>query len=139
MTDAPDARYEEALARHGLDDVQPLYRRLLIRLKAEDPAAYDSAVDRYRNNVEKVNAGPDAANPLETWLAYGRWLAERLAAGSVIEIRANGRADPAGETPRPGSMLVHLPDDGSSPGFLLTMPTSATDAQRETAALICDG
>lgn len=129
MSDA----YQAALARHGLEDVQPLYRRLLVRLKAQDPAAYEEAVARYRDDVEAASE-----NTLDPWIAYGRWLAARIAPGSLKTIAPNGRARDASEPVPLGELLVHLPDDTKRRGFVVAMPAEPSDAQRETAALLCE-
>ena len=129
--------YERALAEHGLRDLQPLYRRLLRKLKTVDPAAYDDAVARYRDEVEgAVEEGE--GDPIEVWLAYGAWLAPRLAPGTLLRIAENGRAEPAPSPPPAGPMLIHLPKDARQRGFVLAMPAAASPAQRETAALLCE-
>lgn len=129
--------YERALAEHGLADLQPLYRRLLRKLKAADETAYEEAVARYRDEVEAAveNAERD---PVEVWLAYGAWLAPRLAPGTLFRIAENGRAEPAPSPLPAGSMLIHLPKDRKQRGFVLAMPAEATSAQKETAALLCE-
>lgn len=129
MSDA----YRTALERHGLEDVQPLYRKLLVALKSRDAAAYEEAVDRYKSDVE--NAG---AEPLAAWVSYGAWLASRLGAGDLLAIDENGRARGAGVPPPLGEMLIHLPDERNRRGFVVTMPSDASPAQRETAALLCE-
>ncbi len=132
-----DEAYERALVEHGLADVQPLYRQLLRRLKTEDPAAYEEAVARYRDQVEAaVDTG--AGDPVGVWLAYGAWLAPRLAPGALLRIADNGRAEPAPTPPPAGAMLIHLPDDARRRGFVLAMPTDPSPAQKETAALLCE-
>lgn len=133
MSDA----YGRALAEHGLADLQPLYRRLLRRLKGADAAAYEEAVARYRDEVETaVERGEE--DPVEVWLAYGAWLAPRLAPGRVLRILENGRAEPASFPPPVGAMLIHLPKDRKQRGFVLAMPAEASPAQQETAALLCE-
>jgi hypothetical protein len=136
MADVSDA-YARALENHGLDDVQPLYRALLRKLKSLDAAAYEEAVARYREDVEAAETTSDV-DPLEVWLAYGCWLAEKIETGSLMTIADNGRAEAATETPQPGPMLIHLPEAMNRRGFVLAMPSNATPAQRETAALLCE-
>lgn len=127
--------YAQGLARHGLDDVQPLYRQLLLRLKSHDAAAYEEAVARYRERVE--SAVDDADDPVAIWVEYGTWLAPRLMPGKVKAIDEEGRATDAGSPAPLGPLLVHLPDDQKSSALLLAMPSSPSPAQRETAALLC--
>lgn len=132
MSDA----YARSLEEHGLEDVQPLYRQLLRRLRPLDPDAYDEAVGRYHEEVE--SAVEDSDDPVEVWVRYGVWLAPHLAPGSLMTIAENGRADPAPDPPPLGAMLIYLPDDTRTRGFVLAMPSEATPAQRETAALLCE-
>jgi len=128
-------RYRESLAAHGLDDVQPLYRRLLVRLKAQDATSYDEAVARYHDEVEA--AVEAAEDPVALWVGYGVWLAPRIAPGELITVDENGRALRAGSPAPLGPMLMHLPSDRKSPGIVLAMPANPSPAQKETAALLC--
>lgn len=132
MSDA----YARSLEAHGLQDVQPLYRALLKRLKSRDAAAYEEAVARYRDRVEPAVEDP-GRDPVEVWLAYGRWLAERLSPGEVRAVGPDGRADPVGDGAPPGSLLLHLPDDRKERAICLAMPAAPTDPQKETADLLC--
>ncbi|MFQ5688874.1 MAG: hypothetical protein ACE5HQ_01195 [Gemmatimonadota bacterium] len=132
--------YARSLREHGLEDLQPLYRPLLRRLKSLDSGAYDEAVARYRQEVQPAARDPDGSgsDPVAVWLAYGSWLAARLAPGSVMAIAENGRAEPTAPPLPLGEMLIHLPQDSRKKGFVLAMPAHASDAQRETAALLCE-
>ena len=127
--------YAEALATHGLEDVQPRYRRLLVALKGRDAAAYERAVDRYRSEVEGVAGGAEA---LGAWLAYGAWLAARIEPGRLVEISAEGLALPAASPVPLGPMLVHLPDAPNRRGIVVAMPAEPSEAQRATAGLLCE-
>ena len=127
--------YSRALAEHGLDDVQPRYRKLLLTLKAQDAASYEAAVARYRTDVEEKARA--SADPLAEWLAYGAWLAAQIEPGDLVTIFENGRAEnTAGPAPA-GPMLIHLPSAPNRRGLLIAMPASPSEAQRETAALLC--
>lgn len=132
----PDDAYAAALESHGLEDLQPLYRALLRRLKSEDPGAYEEAVERYRTDVDDAVAG--AGDPVAVWLAYGAWLAPKLAPGSFTRVHANGRAERIEPPLAPGDMIFLLPTDPKRRGFVLAMPKVASPAQRETAALLCE-
>ena len=131
MTDA----YAEALAEHGIQDVQPLYRQLLLRLKARDEGAYERAVARYRSDVEGVTGGGEA---LAAWLSYGAWLASSLEPGGLFTISEAGLAARAPDPFAPGAMLIHLPDAANRKGFVIAMPAAASEAQRATADLLCE-
>jgi hypothetical protein len=136
MADVSDA-YARSLEKHGLEDVQPLYRALLRKLKSLDAAAYEEAVARYREDVEATETTSDT-DPAAVWLAYGCWLAGRIEPGSLTTIADNGRAEATTEPPPLGPMLIHLPEATNRRGFVLAMPSKATPAQRETAALLCE-
>ena len=128
------ATYESALARHGLEDVQPLYRRLLARLRTRDAVAYEEAVERYRAEVEaRVESAED---PVAVWVSYGCWLAPKLGRGTLKSVSREGRADDVRE-PVLGPMLMHVPEDERESAVLLAMPSDASPAQRETATLLC--
>lgn len=127
--------YGEALAKHGLQDVQPLYRQLLLRLKAQDSTAYDEAVARYKDDVEA--SVKDAGDPVAVWVEYGVWLAPKLMPGTLMAVNENGLASPADAPPPLGPMLMHLPDDQKVRGLVLAMPADPSPAQKETAALLC--
>ena len=127
--------YTQALAEHGMEDVQPLYRQLLLRLKARDEGAYERAVARYRSDVEGAAGGGEV---LAAWLSYGAWLASSLEPGGLFTISEDGLA---ARTPDPlpsGSMLVHLPDAANRKGFVIAMPAAPSEAQRATADLLCE-
>ena len=131
MSDA----YREALRSHGLADVQPGYRKLLLSLKSRDPRAYEEAVSRYHADVEAPEVGTD---PVAAWVTWGRWLTQKIEPGTLKSIDENGRARDA-EGPAPlGEMLIHLPEDARRRGFVVAMPAEPSDAQRETAALLCE-
>ncbi len=128
--------YTRSLKQHGLEDLQPRYRQLLLRLKSQHPATYDEAVARYHEEVE--GAGDTGGDPVAAWLAYGCWLAAKLEPGSLVSIAESGRAEPASGGALPGPMLIHLPEAANRRGFVVAMPANATEAQRETAALLCE-
>ncbi|MYA32344.1 MAG: hypothetical protein F4164_15580 [Gemmatimonadales bacterium] len=127
--------YAQALAGHGIEDVQPLYRRLLLRLKTRDGGAYELAVARYRSNVEGVTEGGEA---LAAWLSYGAWLACSLEPGGLFTISEEGLAAPAPDPSPMGAMLIHLPDAANRRGFVIAMPAAPSEAQRATADLLCE-
>ncbi|MDE2720323.1 hypothetical protein [Candidatus Palauibacter polyketidifaciens] len=127
--------YAQALAEHGIEDVQPLYRQLLLRLKTRDGEAYERAVARYRSEVEGVAGGDDT---LAAWLSYGAWLASRLEPGNLFTISEEGLAARAPDPFPSGPMLIHLPDAANRKGFVIAMPATPSEAQRATADLLCE-
>ena len=54
--DGARGRTDEALESAGLADMRPAYRRLLVRLKGVDPAAFEEASSRYRDDLEPAIA-----------------------------------------------------------------------------------
>lgn len=131
-----ETRYREALGRHGLQDVQPLYRRLLHRLKSEDPDRYQRAVARYE---EVVLPGLEAEeeDPLRLWVDYGIWLAERLREGRVVAVDATGLAETVEGPPPLGPLLLHLPEEMRARAAPLVLPSDPSPPQRETLELLC--
>ncbi|WP_420633868.1 hypothetical protein [Candidatus Palauibacter sp.] len=127
--------YDQALAAHGLEDVQPRYRLLLLKLKAVDGPGYERAVAKYRSEVEGVAGGPDA---MAAWLSYGAWLASKIEPGGIVTISREGLATPAPDPLLPGPMLIHLPDALNRRGFVIALPVDPSDAQRTTADLLCE-
>lgn len=145
MSDGFEGRYAAALEERGLEDVRPLYRNLLMRLKKRDEDAYEEGVRRYREELEPaLEAGGD---PLGPWLRYGAWLARRLTDGEVTAVGRDGGASTveldAGDgsgglaDPPPGTLLLFLPEDDGEPGFPLAVPADPSVHQEATRELLC--
>ena len=128
---------DEALERAGLVDMRPAYRKLLVRLKSSDPAAFEEASRRYREELEPAIDGGDV-DPIRIWLEYGMWLAGQFADGRTLAIDPSGRARPfdPSMTLDAGTMILHLPEDDRQPATLLGLPSAPSDPQRETAELL---
>lgn len=125
--------YGQALVKHGLEDVQPRYRKFLLELKARDLTAYEGAVARYKTHVEKS----DPNSVLNAWIDYGAWLAAELAPGELVTIDQKGRSRPVeGENPLE-ALLIQVPQDKRQRALLVALPTKASPAQQETVALLC--
>lgn len=133
-----EERYEAALQRKGLQDLKPLYRELLKRMRDEAPGSYEEAVRRYREEV--VPAAAREEDPLGVWLRYGAWLAERIAPGRVVSVDRTGKATELEgrpeELPAEG-LVLHLPEERGVRALPLALPASASEAQRETKDLLC--
>jgi len=127
--------YETALGEYGLEDVQPRYRRLLLELKGRDPSSYDRAVERYKSDVE---ARQDERAVLDAWVEYGAWLASVLAPGQLVSIEENGRSRPVTGSPPLGTFLMQVPSEARQRALVVTIPSEPSDAQRETASLLCE-
>ena len=133
----PRGGTEEALERAGLVDMRPAYRKLLVRLKSSDPAAFQEASRRYREELEPAITGGDV-DPLTVWLEYGMWIAGQFADGRTLAIDASGRARPfdPSMTLDAGTMILHVPEDDRQPATLLALPSAPSDPHRETAELL---
>ena len=125
--------YGQAIVKHGLEDVQPRYRKFLLELKARDPTAYEGAVARYKTHVERS----DPNSVLNAWIGYGAWLAAELAPGELVTIDKKGRSRRVEGANPLGVLLIQIPDDKREQALLVTLPTKASTAQQETVALLC--
>lgn len=135
--DEATRRTDRALEVAGLADMRPAYRKLLVRLKRVDPAGFEEATRRYREDLEPAVASADV-DPLAAWLEYGRWIAERIAAGRAVAIDTSGRARPL-EPQAPDqldSLVIHLPDDERASAIVLATPREPSQPQRVTADLL---
>lgn len=132
-----EARYEAALEDRGLEDLRPLHRDLLRRLRDEAPTSYEEAVRRYREDV--APAAPEAP-PLLAWLRYGAWMARQIAPGRLVSVDRTGRAtdlDAQPEEVPAGALVLHLPEERSVRALPLAVPASPSAAQQETQDLLC--
>ena len=109
-------RTDEALERAGLADMRPAYRRLLVALKSSDPAAFEEASRRYREEIEPAIAGGEV-DPVATWLEYGIWLSCHITDGRPLAVDATGRARPFDPETDPDSapMILYMPEDDRAP------------------------
>ena len=135
-TDRAAERYEAALARHGIRDVQPVYRAILRRLKATDIRLYEEAVERYDSEVRAaVEEGPE--NPLLIWVRYGSWLANHVSPGQLVVVDASGRAESSEDAPPLGPLLLHLPDGKGERAVTIAGPVDPSAAQEAARELLC--
>lgn len=136
-----EERYSAALEERGFEDVRPLYRELLVRLRNRDEDAYEEGVRRYREEVE--SALEEGGDPLGPWLRYGAWVAARLTDGEIAAVGPEGAASTveagAGDLAdvAPGTLLLYLPDDDGEPGFPLAVPAEPTVHQEATREILC--
>jgi hypothetical protein len=133
-----EARYVDALEERGLEDLRPLYRDLLRRMRDEAPTSYDEAVRRYREEV--APAAASEARPLRVWLRYGAWMARQIAPGRLVSVDRTGRAtdlDAQPEEVPAGALVLHLPEERSVRALPLAVPASPSAAQQETQDLLC--
>lgn len=146
MTGDFEERYGAALEERGLEDVRPLCRKLLVRLKKADEGAYEEGVRRYREEVEP--ALEEGGDPLGPWLRYGARLARRLSDGELTAVGPDGAASTVDEDVEggeagdlselpPRTLLLYLPDDDGEPGFPLAVPAEPSVHQEATRELLC--
>jgi len=127
-------RMEKALDRAGLADPRPALRDLLRELKAGDPGAFAEATARYEQVV--VPAAEEADDPLNAWLEYGSWLADRVVPGELVSIDASGRSRASAPTVSAGALYLHLPADRKRRALPLLVPRRPSSPQKETISLL---
>lgn len=126
-----DLLLQEALEATGARDPREFYRARLKELKLEDPAAYDRAVDHFRE-VLVPSIARDGADPLLAWTEYGRTLAELSAPGRTMAIDPTGKAEPWEPAPPGDRLVLHLPDARNRRALLVGLPPDLSTAQRAT-------
>jgi hypothetical protein len=132
-----DVRLAEALARNGQADTRPVYRQRLRQLRESHPAAFERALHHYDDVVLPNLAGD--ADPIDTWIAYGAWLADLTAVGRLMSIQVGGRAVPFSSPYAPGQLVLHLPEDGQLPALALMFPAAPSSAQQAAYDLLVAG
>jgi hypothetical protein len=130
-----EARLTAAAAAYGLADPRPPYRERLRVLRENHPAAFEQAIGHYEGVVLPELA---AADPLETWAAYGSYLGGLTAGGRLLDIDASGRAAPWAPPFRAGSLILFVPDDTTSDVLVAVRPLEPSAAQSATIELLAD-
>lgn len=129
-----EARLEEAARSAAIADPRPTYRERLRQLRQERPDVFDRAIRHYEENVLPAMAGAD---PLETWIEYGHFLASLDGNGRVVSIDAHGRAsDRSAGTP--AGLVLFIPEESAAGVMVLCQPVSPSDAQQATVKLLVD-
>lgn len=158
LEDAAARRYEEALSRHGVRDLQPTCRELLRRLKAEDERAYEEGVARYRETLLPTVAAGEV-DPVGAWIDYGAWLCGKLGEGRCVAVDESGRAESlepgpggswsggdrvaadddevASEDGSGGRLVLFLPSNTGRQAIPIAVPLEPSEPQRVTAELLC--
>lgn len=153
LEEAAARRYQEALARHGVRDLQPTCRDLLRRLKAEDERAYEEGVARYRETLLPTVAAGEV-DPVGAWVEYGAWLCGKLGEGRCVAVDESGRAesldpaadgggaseaggDTASEDATGGRLVLFLPSNTGRQAIAIAVPREPSEPQRVTAELLC--
>lgn len=133
---AAEERYVAELSARRVGDVRPACRQLLKRLRVAEPDAYEAGVRRYEDELIPAIA-TGTVNPLDGWLAYGRWLADQLYDGRLVSVDETGRsADLDSELPA-GAMAIYLAPRDDEPAVLLAAPAAPSEHQAATRDLLC--
>jgi hypothetical protein len=132
-----DDRLERACAAAGLTDPRETYRDLLRDLRGRDPDSFARASGHYQSEVLPRLAGD--AEPIDTWIEYGRVLGELGANGRMYSIDATGLADVYRPPYARHSLVLFVPDDGTRGSFVAAMPITPTAAQSATVDMLVHG
>ena len=132
-----DARLETALRDTDRQDPRPHYRRALKYLRDRNPDAFQDALRYFEEELIPAVAGE--ADPLEAWLGYGRHLARSLGDGRLVELDSTGRARPVNDPTTARGLVLHIPDDASTPPLVLRCPTEPSKAQQAALELLVEG
>ncbi|HKK08355.1 MAG TPA: hypothetical protein VKA44_05665 [Gemmatimonadota bacterium] len=128
--------FEETLEARGLADPRPLYRTMLRELKQADASVYEEAVRRYEEELAPADESR-GESALRAWLAYGSWLAGRLAPGGRVTVDRVGRArELAGDEVPEGALLLHVPEKRNRRALALGIPRDPSPAQDATLELL---
>lgn len=133
-----DRAFTRRLEETGARDPRDVYRGMLRDLRAEDEAAYEEMVRRYRVEVLEAIAAGDA-DPLVVWLRFGTDLAERLHGGRTVVVDGTGRALPLEGAPSWEALILHLPGTRQARAVPLGIPPEPTAQQRATLDLLVNG
>jgi hypothetical protein len=156
LAELAEERYLEALERHGLEDLRPVCRAMLRELKDGDERSYHQGVRRYQEELQPAVAGGEA-DPVAAWIDYGAWLADRLRPGRTVAVDPDGRARPLEDLEAEGSettgtadsgdggddpppfptrhLVLHLPEEWSDGGRIISVPAEPTEYQEATREL----
>jgi hypothetical protein len=132
-----DARLAEALEAGGLADARPVYRQVLRHLREAHPAAFERALHHYEAEVLPALGG--TADPVETWIAYGAWLAGLTADGRVVTVQGDGRAAEYAPPYAAGDLVLHVPERAQDPVLPLMRSAAPSPAQQATYDLLVAG
>lgn len=132
--DHADARLEAALHERGLNDPRDGYRMRLRALRETRPDLFERATRYYQEEV--LPALVAGADPIETWIEYGRFLAETISPGRTVTIDDTGSARPYSAPSPTGALVLHLPNDRDAASMPLAEPVEPSPAQRAAYDLL---
>lgn len=132
---AASDRTEAALKSGGYADIRPVYRAILKRLKQKDAVLFDEATARYEETLVPALADGDT-EPVAAWVEYGTWLARKLATGRLVRLDESGLATNSEASPKPGQVLLYLPDEKGESAIPLLRPAAPSAAQKAALGLL---
>ncbi|MDX1673984.1 MAG: hypothetical protein R3314_04185 [Longimicrobiales bacterium] len=132
-----DARLETALEDADQQDPRPHLREALRALKDRDPDGFREALRHFEEELTPAVAGE--ADPLDAWAEYGMMLARTIGAGRTVELDSTGRSRPVEDVRNATGLVLHVPDDASTPAIVLRYPREASPAQRASYELLVEG
>jgi len=130
-----DERFKAALEATGARDPRDHFRKVLMEMRASNPAAYREALGYYNTRLIPAVAA-DGSDPIGEWLEYGRVLAVLQAPGRTVQIDPTGRSTPYAAPVPADRLVLHLPDATSAKAILVGLPPAMTPAQRAAYDLL---
>ena len=135
---AAETRFTDALRKTGARDPRGAYRIMMRELKARDQAKYERTVREFQASVIEAIAEREA-DPLETWLEFGRKLANEIAPGQDLVIDGTGRARSFEPPPSWSDLILHLPDEQRLRAVVVGSPPEPSPAQLACVRLLVEG
>ena len=132
-----DRRLEAVLETTGARDPRAVCRERLRELKGIDAAAFEQAVDHYRDRL--IPAIASGEEPFTAWVEYGRAIARLTFEGRTVAIDRTGLARAYSIPVDPDALVLHLPDGGRGRALLVARPREPSAAQAATRNLLVDG
>ncbi len=133
-----EERLGRALLETGARDPRESYRGMLRELRLRDEAEYEETVAVFEKTVLGAIV-EEGAEPLGSWLEFGRDLSRRLHPGRDVVIDETGRARAFSPPASWQDLILHLPDDLRAKAVLVGAPSDLTGAQRASVDLLALG
>lgn len=137
LRDRANARLDAALRDRELADPRGGYRTRLRALRETRPELFERATRHYEEHVLPALAAGDDA--IDTWIDYGRVLAEMIGPGRVLAIDGTGVARPYSPPLPAGALVLHVPYDPETVTLPLAEPAAPSAAQRAAYDLLVRG
>lgn len=135
--ESADGLLEAALEKMGARDPRAVCRERLRDLKGIDAAAFEQAVQHYRDRLLPAIVAGD--EPFTAWIEYGRTIAGLTCEGRTVAIDRTGLAREYSTPADPEALVLHLPRGGRGRALLVARPRDPSQAQQATCDLLVDG